>query len=184
MGFACAEQMCLDRGSPVKSAVVIRHIFVSPGHNFFGHKDQPPGEHGTMDLPAVACCAGRGLAGDRFHGYRPDYAGQVTFFAWEVYEAIKAELGVPALRPDAFRRNVVIEGAHLNSLIDSRFTLGGVEFEGTGEARPCAWMNHAVAPGAEQWLRGRGGLRARILTDGTLHRGPAELYADGLLALR
>lgn len=175
--------MCLDRGSPVKSAVVIRHIFVSPGHNFFGRSGQSPGTHGVTDLAAVVCRMGFGLEGDRFYGYRPDYAGQVTFFAWEFYEAIKRELGVPALRPDAFRRNVLVEGAHLNSLIGSRFMLGGIEFEGTGEARPCAWMNHAVAPGAEEWLRGRGGLRAKILTDGTLHRGPADLYAGGLLAL-
>jgi hypothetical protein len=29
-------------------------------------------------------------------------------------------------------------------------------------------MDRAVAPGAEEFLRGRGGLRARILTDGVL----------------
>lgn len=167
----------------MKSAVIIRHIFVSPGHNFFGRRGQPPGNHAMTDLSAVACRAGLGLEGDRFHGFRPGYAGQVTFFAWETYEAIKRELGVPALRPDAFRRNVVVEGAHLASLIGSRFTLGGVDFEGMDEARPCAWMDRAVAAGAEAWLRGRGGLRAKILADGTLHRGAAELYAGGLLAL-
>jgi hypothetical protein len=30
-------------------------------------------------------------------------------------------------------------------------------------------MDRAVAPGAEGFLKGRGGLRARILTDGALH---------------
>jgi MOSC domain-containing protein YiiM len=51
------------------------------------------------------------------------------------------------------------------------------------EAKPCYWMDTVVAPGAERWLRGQGGLRARVLTDGDLHRGPAELVAPGLLAL-
>lgn len=167
----------------VKSAVVIRHIFISPGHNFFGHHGRAPGTHGTTDLPTVRCRAGLGLEGDRFYGYRPDYNGQVTFFAWEVFERLQRELNVPALRPDAFRRNVLVEGAHLNSLVGSRFTLAGVDFEGMGEAKPCDWMNQAVAPGAEKWLRGHGGLRAKILTDGVLRRGVVELYAGDLLAL-
>jgi MOSC domain-containing protein YiiM len=167
----------------VKSAAAIRHIFISPGHNFFGRHGQPPGEHLATEVTAVRCRAGLGLEGDRFFGYRPDYNGQVTFFSWEVYLGARDELGVPALRPDAFRRNVIVSGAHLNSLIGARFTLGGVEFEGMSESKPCHWMNHAVAPGAEAWLRGHGGLRAKILTDGMLRVGPAELYTGDLLAL-
>jgi MOSC domain-containing protein YiiM len=168
----------------VKSVVTIRHIFVSPGHNFFGRHGQPAGQHATVEVPAVRCRAGLGLEGDRFCGYRPDYNGQVTFFAWETYEAVRIELAVPALKPDAFRRNVLVEGSHLNDLIGTRFTLGGVDFEGICEAKPCYWMNTAVAEGAERWLRGHGGLRAKVLCDGDLRCGKTELYAHGLLALR
>lgn len=167
----------------VKSAVLIRHIFISPGHNFFGHYGRAPGDHPVTDVAAVQCRAGYGLEGDRFYGYRPDYNGQVTFFDWTAYEDVKRELAVPGLAPSAFRRNVLVEGAHLNSLIGSRFMLGGIDFEGMGESKPCEWMNTAVAPGAEKWLRGKGGLRAKILTDGTLRRGPTDLYAYDLLAL-
>ena len=167
----------------MKSAVVIRHIFISSGHNFFGRHGQAPGEFASRDVAGVKCRAGLGLEGDRFFGYRPDYNGQVTFFAWETVEAAKGELGVPALQAEAFRRNVIVEGAHLNSLIGARFTLGGVEFAGVCESKPCYWMNGAIAAGAEDWLRGRGGLRAKILSDGVLRRGPAELYAGELLAL-
>jgi hypothetical protein len=167
----------------VKSAVFIHHLFVSPGHNFFGRHGLPPGAHAMTDLAVARCRAGRGIEGDRFFGYRPDYAGQVTFFAWEVYADVKQALAVPELRPDAFRRNVVVAGPALNDLIGTRFTLGGVEFEGMSEAKPCHWMDRVVAPGAERWLRGRGGLRARVLSDGELHRGPVELLAPGLLAL-
>lgn len=170
-------------GVPVKSAVTIRHIFISPGHNFFGRHGLPAGEHAATDVPSVRCRAGQGLEGDRFFGYRPDYNGQVTFFAWETYDAAKREFAVPALTPDAFRRNVIVEGMHLHDLIGTRFSLAGIDFEGMGEAKPCHWMNAVVAPGAEAWLRGRGGLRARILTDGVLRHGKAELFAHGLLAL-
>lgn len=167
----------------VKSAVTIRHIFISPGHNFFGRHGQPAGTHVTTSVASVGCVAGRGLRGDRFFGYRPDYNGQITFFDWKVYDEVKREFRLPTLRPDVFRRNVLVEGMHLNELCGSRFSLGGIDFEGVSEAKPCYWMNSAVAPGAEQWLRGRGGLRAKILTDGELHCGSAELYAHGLLAL-
>lgn len=166
----------------VKSAVVIRHIFISPGHNFFGRHGQPPGEHAMTDVSEVRCRAGLGLEQDRFFGYKPDYNGQVTFFAWEIYEAAKRELRVPSLRADAFRRNVLIAGADLRALIGQRFSIAGVEFEGTGESKPCHWMNQAVAPGAETWLKGNGGLRAKIVQDGVLRTGPAELQAAGLLA--
>jgi MOSC domain-containing protein YiiM len=160
----------------VSPAVSIRHIFISPGHNYFGRFGQPAGTHAAVDVPSARLRAGWGVEGDRFFGYRPGYKGQVTFFAWETYVAAKKKFGVRALLPSAFRRNVIVEGIDLNSLIDRRFALGGIEFEGTGEARPCHWMNSAVAPGAEEWLMGRGGLRTTVLTDGELHVGPTELW--------
>ena len=157
------------------SAPVIRHIFVSAGHNFFGRHDLPAGTSETRDVTAVKCRAGWGLEGDRFYGYRPGYKGQVTFFAWETVAAAREKFGVPALSAEAFRRNVVVEGLDLMALAGTRFSLGGIEFEGSEEARPCHWMNKVVAPGAEDWLRGQGGLRAKVLSDGELRVGPAEL---------
>jgi MOSC domain-containing protein YiiM len=162
--------------SVVSSTAAIRHIFISPGHNFFGRFGQPSGIHDAIDVAKVKCRAGWGLEGDRFYGYRPGYKGQVTFFAWETFLAMRKEFAVPKLRPSAFRRNVIVEGIDLNALIDRRFALGGIEFEGTAEARPCHWMNSAVAPGAEDSLMGRGGLRAKVLTDGELFAGPIELW--------
>lgn len=155
--------------------MIVRHIFISSGHNFFGRFNAPAGAYPSRDLPTVNCRAGWGLEGDRFYGYRLDYKGQVTFFAWEIYEAAKKKFAVPALEPSAFRRNILVEGLDLPAMIGRKFTLGGVQFEGTGESKPCHWMNTAVAPGAEEWLRGNGGLRAKILSDGPLVRGTAEL---------
>jgi hypothetical protein len=37
-------------------------------------------------------------------------------------------------------------------------------------------MNAVVAPGAEDWLMGRGGLRAKVVSDGALSVGPVELW--------
>jgi MOSC domain-containing protein YiiM len=148
----------------------IRHIFISPGHNFFGHQGLPPGEHPVEEVESAKCVAGRGLVGDRFYGYRDNYKGQVTLFAFETLEALRREFGRPDVPPDVVRRNIVVEGADLNALIGKRFELQGVALEGIEECRPCHWMNGAVAPGAEDWLRGRGGLRCRVVTSGTFRR--------------
>jgi MOSC domain-containing protein YiiM len=43
-----------------------------------------------------------------------------------------------------------------------------VHFLGTEECRPCYWMDQAFAPGAADFLKGKGGLRAMILSDGML----------------
>jgi MOSC domain-containing protein YiiM len=164
----------------VSSRVVIHNLYISPGHNFFGRHGQPPGEHTTLDVESVKCRAGCGLEGDRFCGYRANYKGQVTFFAWETYIEAKRHFEIPALSAAAFRRNVVIEGADLNALIGATFSIGGVQFEGMEESRPCYWMDGVVAPGAEDWLRGRGGLRVRVLTDGELRIGEQDLKMIGV----
>lgn len=146
----------------------ISAIYLSPGHNFFGHNGRPAGEHPTHSVDAVECVAGRGLRGDRFWDYRDDYAGQVTFFAEEEHAAILRELRPTARSSSVYRRNVITRGADLPSLIGQEFVLQGVRFRGIKEAKPCYWMDRAVAPGAEAALRGRGGLRAKILSNGVL----------------
>lgn len=146
----------------------IEHLYLSPGHNFFGHHGGPAGGHPVVAVAEVECVAGHGLRGDRFFDYKPGYQGQITFFAMEVLEAMRAELGGPDVAPAAVRRNVFTRGLGLNALIGEEFELQGVRFVGVEECRPCHWMDQAVAPGTEAWLQGRGGLRAKILSDGRL----------------
>jgi MOSC domain-containing protein YiiM len=85
--------------------------------------------------------------------------------------------------PAATRRNVITEGVDLNTLIGQEFEVQGVQFAGTEECRPCYWMNRAFGnEETEAWLRGNGGLRARILTDGFLRRdnvGQASSLSSG-----
>jgi MOSC domain-containing protein YiiM len=75
---------------------------------------------------------------------------------------------VAGVAPSAFRRNVITQGVDLNLLINREFEVQGVRFHGTQECAPCYWMDQAFAPGAEAALKGHGGLRARILSSGTL----------------
>lgn len=155
-------------------------IYVSEGHNFFGHHGRAPSRHPMRRLSEVRAHAGRGLEGDRFFDYKVNYKGQVTLFAMEVFEELCRFLNRTDLEPWAMRRNLIIAGVDLNDLIGRRFLLQEVELEGVEECRPCSWMEQACGPGAEEFLRGRGGLRARILSDGILRtdrvgQGASEL---------
>lgn len=146
----------------------ILHLYVSPGHNYFGHYGKPPGENPIVEVEEVSCVGGKGIEGDRFFDYKEDYKGQITFFEIETHRRICEEFGIEGKTPDAYRRNVIVEGQDLNELIGEEFEVQGVRFLGTEEARPCFWMDQALAEGVEEALRGRGGLRAKILTDGRL----------------
>ena len=151
--------------------IEVKAIFISPGHDFVGRHGKGRLDHGIEAVDAVECVAGKGLVGDRYFEHKEDFKGQIAFFDEAVYKDIKEKFSQPDLEPWIFRRNVIVSGVDLNSLIGQRFTIQGVEFEGSEEARPCYWMNEAVAEGVEESLKGRGGLRARIRKSGTLKIG-------------
>ncbi len=161
----------LPRSAEPQRANILR-LCISPGHNFFGHHGQPPGTHPMLELPEIDCLAGRGIPGDRFFDYKQPYKGQITFFAFEVYLELCQTLERFDREPSVFRRNVLVQGLQLNALIGQEFEIQGVRFRGTEECKPCYWMDQAFAPGAEAFLRGEGGLRAVLLTDGKLRTRP------------
>jgi MOSC domain-containing protein YiiM len=150
--------------------MIIEQLFISPAHNFVGHHGQPPGEAPALAVDAVECVAGRGLRGDRFFDHAPDYKGQITLFATEIFEELCATFSLATASPSALRRNAFVRGVELNALIGANFTLQDVQLVGVEECRPCYWMDRALAAGAEAWLRGRGGLRCRIISGGWLRR--------------
>jgi len=148
----------------------------------------PSATHSTYNLMQVDLHAGKGLVGDRFYAVRNDFDGQATFVAQEVIDLLRIELGQPTLQAIALRRNIVIAGADLNRLIGHEFEIVYPETASTGHERirfcgtkhcsPCRWMDLGVALGALKLLKGRGGLRTQILTDGLLRIGPAILHTN------
>jgi hypothetical protein len=162
----------------VNNEIEIRHCYISPGHNFFGHHGGPGGPHPTIEVPQIECVAGRGICGDRFFDFKENYKGQITFFAEEVYEDLCERFGVLDKSPAVFRRNAITRGVDLNALIGVEFEVQGVRFIATEECKPCYWMDQAFHAGAEVAMKGRGGLRARILTDGVL-QASAQFAYDG-----
>jgi MOSC domain-containing protein YiiM len=149
-------------------AMEICHLFISPGHNFVGHHGREPDRHPMIETREIECVAGRGIRGDRYFDFKDDYKGQITFFSVEVFNELCSALNIAACSPAVTRRNVITSGVDLNDLIGHEFEVQGVRFFGTEECRPCYWMDGVFARGAQEFLKGRGGLRAKILTSGTL----------------
>ena len=155
--------------------MVIRQIFISAGHNYFGHHGRAPDDFPLVEVEQIECVAGHGIRGDRFFDYRDDYKGQITFFSHEIFEKLTAHFALRDKSAGVLRRNVVVSDVNLNDLIREEFSIQGVRFRGTAHCKPCYWMNQAVAPGAEEFLQGKGGLRAQILSDGVIAVGDAQL---------
>lgn len=147
------------------------HLFISPDHVYFGHHGKPAGKEPMREVSEIECVAGSGIRGDRFFDFKEDYKGQITFFSLETWESLCEAFGIGDKGPEIFRRNVVLSGVNLDGWIGEEFEIQGVRFAGTQEAAPCYWMNQAFAEGTEEALKGRGGLRARILSDGILRSG-------------
>lgn len=148
----------------------LRHIFISPGHDYWGKRGEGRLQHGITELREIECVAGSGLRGDRYFAYRPDFKGQVTFFDMNVVEDVRYQFKLPQLPASVFRRNLIVQGVDLSEWLGKRFMFQGVEFEGCQECKPCHWMDRVVDEGTEQFLKKdfRGGLRAKIRTSGVL----------------
>lgn len=155
--------------------IKIKELFRSTGHSYKGRHGL-----GALDFKIESCetfdlVAGSGIVGDRYFNHKPDFKGQITFFDQAVYLEVKAKFDLPDLHPSAFRRNVLIEGVDLNSLIGEKFSINGVEFSGSEEAAPCYWMNEACAEGVHEFIKGKGGLRCRVHNNGKLSKGEFSL---------
>lgn len=157
--------------------IEINHIFISRDHNFVGHHGKAPSNFEIDDCDTVQCVAGSGIVGDRFFNYKPDWKGQITFFNMDIYQDVlrKFSKDLANNHPSAFRRNVITSGIDLNELIGKDFSIGPVSFSGVEECKPCYWMDQACCDGVHEFLKGNGGLRARILSDGELKKGKVKL---------
>jgi MOSC domain-containing protein YiiM len=124
---------------------------------------------GTSDaigpVTSVRAVAGKGLEGDRH--FFPDGAGPgeaLTVIEAEVLEEV-------ALTGPQSRRQVMVRGVRVNDLVGKRFWIGEVECLGTELCEPCLHLQSLTRPGIIKELIHRAGLRADILSGGTINVG-------------
>lgn len=136
-------------------------------------------------IPEVRAVPGRGLQGDRYfsgRGFYSDRASvggrEVTLVEMETLEAIfsgvvNAEGQTGGIKISAVdtRRNIATSGVPLNHLVDREFWVGEVLMRGTRLCEPCKHLEDLTQKGVLAALIHRGGLRARVLTEGTIRVG-------------
>jgi MOSC domain-containing protein YiiM len=124
----------------------------------------------------VPARAGKGLEGDRYFtgdgtfSKKPDPGRNITLIEREAIESAEAKYGVD-LSEGAPRRNIQTRGVPLNHLVGKEFLIGDVRVKGVKLCEPCGHLESLTEPGVKQALIHRGGLRADILTDGTIKVG-------------
>jgi MOSC domain-containing protein YiiM len=123
-------------------------------------------------LPCVDAIADVGLAGDRYTAIRSRHTDnyQLTLIELENLEAFTRETGL-ALTPEMPRRNIVTRGVRLNDLVGKRFRIGDALFEGAELCEPCTLFAKRTHREVLELLKGKGGLRAKVLEGGTLKVG-------------
>ncbi|MFY9618949.1 MAG: MOSC domain-containing protein [Pyrinomonadaceae bacterium] len=133
----------------------------------------PVAEAPMQSVDEVRAIPGRGLEGDRYFdnkGRAPEVKRELTLVEAEAIEAFKSELDVDFGLGDS-RRNVVTRGVPLNHLVGKEFWVGEVKARGIMLCEPCAHLQKLTVKQVLPGLVHRAGLRAQILTEGTIRVG-------------
>jgi MOSC domain-containing protein YiiM len=118
---------------------------------------------------------GVGLEGDRYAlrtgtFYKPLPDRELTLIEAEAIEALKRDYHVE-LSPGETRRNVVTRGVALNHLVGRDFQIGEVKARGIRLCEPCDHLQRLAGRDVIKGLIHRGGLRAQIISSGTIRVG-------------
>lgn len=127
-------------------------------------------------VDSVPALPGRGLAGDRYAEGRGTFSAPGRGYELTLVEA--RVLDTIQLSWEDARRNIVTTGISLNGLVGKRFRVGSVTCVGRRLAEPCAHLERLARPGLLRPLVHRGGLRADILSPGTIALGDDVTVAD------
>jgi len=118
---------------------------------------------------------GTGLEGDRYAlklgtFYQPTPDRELTLIEAESMEALRRDYQVE-LAPGDARRNIVTRNVPLNHLVGKEFAIGEVRIRGLRLCEPCDHLQKVTGKLVIKGLLHRGGLRAQILTPGTIRVG-------------
>ncbi len=132
-------------------------------------------ESKPQSVGQVAAIPGGGLRGDRyalktgtFYKPEPDY--ELTLIEAEAVEALQRDYQIELSQADA-RRNIVTRDVALNHLVGKEFVIGDVRIRGIRLCEPCDHLQKLTGKPVIKGLLHRGGLRAQILTPGTIRVG-------------
>ncbi|MBZ5504253.1 MAG: MOSC domain-containing protein [Acidobacteriia bacterium] len=135
----------------------------------------PERKEPMMSVPEVRAIAGAGLENDRYCRERGTFSkklpsNQITLIEAEALEAAGRDYGIEISAAEA-RRNVLTCGMALNHLVGREFQIGDVRLRGLKLCEPCTHLQQLTGKQMIKALLHRGGLRAEILSGGTIRPG-------------
>jgi MOSC domain-containing protein YiiM len=143
----------------------------------------PSAAEPIQSVGSVVAVSGRGVEGERYfnqlgtYSNNPGTGRHVTLIENEAIDALLREYKI-VLESSMARRNIVTHGIALNHLVEKQFNIGAVILRGTRLCEPCVHLEKLSQAGAMRGLIHRGGLRAEIVTGGTIRVGDEILVVE------
>lgn len=145
--------------------MVVERIFISPA------RGAP-----QVECEQITLQSGMGVVGDRNFGISAHAGQNLTLVEAEEIEVFCAQ-HARATDLSLTRRNIVVRGVRLDSLLNAEFTIGTVRLRGVELCEPCTILGNTLrsdsftpASVIRHWVH-RGGLRVDVLTNGEIFRG-------------
>ncbi len=130
------------------------------------------------EVDSASLEAGKGIVGDRYHSLAQQHMDQnsavpsnhISFVAKEELDQFLRD-NSSDLNYGDFRRSIVTAGIDLNALVGKQFKVGDAICFGAELCEPCSFLAGSVHCAMLPGLINRGGLRATVISSGTITKG-------------
>jgi len=119
---------------------------------------------------------GKGIVNDRYYGNFKKKKEQVTLINLEEINNFNNQIK-ENIDAKNFRRNIIVSGIKLNELINKKIKINEVTLKIHEICQPCKYLQDRLKiPGLVKMLLNKSGVRAEILTSGSLAVGDTIKY--------
>ena len=128
-------------------------------------------EENTFYVNQAILEKGKGIVNDRYYKNFKEKKEQVTLINLEEINNFN-NLIKQNIEPKDFRRNIIVSGINLNKLINKKIKINEVTLKIHEICQPCKYLqNKLKIPGLVKMLVNKSGVRAEILSSGSLSIG-------------
>ena len=114
---------------------------------------------------------GKGIVNDRYYGNFKEKKEQVTLINLEEINNFNDQIK-QNIDAKNFRRNIIVSGVNLNELINKKIKINEVTLKIYEVCQPCKYLQDRLKiPGLVKMLMNKSGVRAEIITSGSLAVG-------------
>ena len=116
---------------------------------------------------------GKGIVNDRYYENFKEKKEQVTLIDLEDINNFNIQIK-QNIEAKNFRRNIIVSGINLNELIDKKIKINKITLKIHEICQPCKYLQDRLkTPGLVKMLLNKSGVRAEILSSGSLSVGDA-----------